>query len=155
MKVACLSGVIVIFALAGCVAVNPKLLTILNQSASLKGDLPANPLQWQVITSGVDQAHSNMFTLFGNRAAVQSARTSVGPYPRGSVLAMVTWREQDDARWFGARIPAQVRSVEFIDVTAGSYRVFEGEPLKEVIRPWSEVEKRATFLLSMRAAVMP
>ncbi|MGA7237229.1 MAG: hypothetical protein WBY44_16205 [Bryobacteraceae bacterium] len=40
-------------------------------------------------------------------------------YPIGAVLALVTWTKQEDDRWFGARIPAEVKSVEFVGVTAG------------------------------------
>ena len=34
--------------------------------ADLTGDLLVNPLEWPVITSGVDSRNSIMFTLFGN-----------------------------------------------------------------------------------------
>jgi hypothetical protein len=77
-----------------------------NDAAALGGDLPLDPLQWRVIGSIVDPATSTMSTLFGNEVAVQSARSGrIGRYPPGAVLALVTWTQQDDPHWFGARIP--------------------------------------------------
>jgi hypothetical protein len=128
-----------------------------NQAAALVGDLPANPLQWRVITSALNQRDATMYTVFGNDLAVQYARAhSQHEYPTGSVLALVTWKQQEDGRWFGGRIPAQPRSVEFVTVGAGpsySYEDFEGAPLKKV--DGHALNDRAAYLLSQRAAVMP
>jgi hypothetical protein len=109
--------------------------------APLADSLPVNPLQWRVITSGVDPHDSTMFTLFGKEG--------------GSALALVTWRQQEDSRWFGARIPAQVLSVELLDRPSNVYRVFKGSPLKETTDLKSRDAGRAAYLVSMRAAVMP
>jgi hypothetical protein len=99
-----------------------------------------------------------MFTLFGNEAAIQCSRTSMAQnYPDGSMLALVTWQQQEDSRWFGGKIPAQVKSVEFVDVRRPSnvYRVYDGDPLKETASLKSQADTRAAYLLSLRAAVMP
>src|ERR1700722_15251288 len=53
----------------GCAGDNPKTSATPNQSASLPGQLPANPLQWKVITSMADHADSTMSTLYGNDVA--------------------------------------------------------------------------------------
>src|SRR5580698_11212079 len=57
--------------LLGCTSTNPRVVTRFNESASLTGDLPANPLQWKIITSAIDKQDSTMYTLFGNDIAVQ------------------------------------------------------------------------------------
>lgn len=107
--------------MAGCATTNPRVVTRLNGGAALNGDLPLNPLRWQVITSGVDPRNATMFTLFGNDAAVRHARSSADTeYPESSVLALATWEQQEDSRWFGARIPARPMSVEFVDVRAAA-----------------------------------
>jgi hypothetical protein len=81
-----------LLALAGCSAPNPRVETRLNANAALTGDIPVDPLQWRVITSGVDPRNSTMFTLFGNDAAIQYSRISTARnYPGGAVLALVTW----------------------------------------------------------------
>jgi Cytochrome P460/Haem-binding domain len=135
-----------------------------NQGAELTGELPANPLEWRVIGSALDQQDSTMSTLFGNDLAVQYARTSAQHnYPAGSMLSLITWTEQDDPRWFGARIPATPKSVEFVTVRLDaehrplySYQDFEGSPLKKTqAQESSTPNERTAYLLAQPAAVMP
>lgn len=105
--------------------------------AALAGDLPFNPLHWNVITTFVNRTDSTMSTLFGNDAAVHYARThSQHEYPAGSALALVTWAQREDPRWFGGNIPATVKSVEFA-------------------KPGPAPSEREADLLSQRGAVMP
>jgi hypothetical protein len=144
---------------------NSRVATKLNQDASLVGaNLPLNPLGQKVITSWIDRQNSTMSTLYGNEAAVQYARThSEHEYPPGSVLALATWNEQEDERWFGGRIPGKPKSVEFVFLGTTPerrlsyvYQRFEGAPLKQVVTQQSLTPgDRASFLLSQRAAVMP
>lgn len=154
-----------VLAAAGCGSkVNPRVATTPNHAAALRGNLPADPLRWQVITSEIDTKQKTMSTLFGNDAAIAYARSHADAnYPAGAVLALATWSQQEDARWFGARIPAAPRSVEFVAVNSGSghktlykYSVYEGAPLalthsEDAATP----QGRAAYLLGQRAAVMP
>jgi hypothetical protein len=148
----------------GCSNDEPKISAAINQSALLVGALPANPLQWQVITSEIDKQNSTMSTLYGNDPAVRYARTNTQhEYPAGSTLSLVTWTQREDSRWFGARIPDGVKAVEFVFVgaTAGarpsySYQECEGTPLKKLSSEEGPTPSgRAAYLLSQRAAVMP
>jgi hypothetical protein len=148
----------------GCAKENPRVVTTLNQAAFLSGVLPANPLQWKVITSAIDHRDATMYTVFGNDRAVQYARTSTQhDYPDGAVIALVTWTQQEDSRWFGGSIPAAPKSVEFVTVSTGSnrqpaysYEEYAGAPLKKISTQQNLVpEGRAAYLLSQRAAVMP
>jgi hypothetical protein len=169
-------GLIVLssLALAACSSpVNPTLIATINSPASLAADhLPANPFDWQVITSFVDKAHSSMATLYGNDTAVQYARSNSGhEYPAGSQLALITWTQREDPRWFGANVPDHLQSVEFLAVSqalmpAGSaqpklvpsysYQRFEGSPLKSAASWNSTVpDSRASFLLSLQPSFFP
>ena len=150
--------------LLGCTSTNPRVVTRFNQSASLTGDLPANPLQWKIITSAIDKQDSTMYTLFGNDIAVQYARTNAQhDYPAGSILSLVTWTQQEDPRWFGGNIPSAPKSVEFVTVGASpdqkrtyTYQSFEGTPLKKVsTQDGLAPDSRAAYLIAQRAAVMP
>jgi hypothetical protein len=105
-----------------------------------------------------------MSTLYGNDAAVRYARSnSQQDYPAGSVLSLVTWAQREDERWFGARIPGQMKSVEFVSVAAGSdgkpaysYEIYEGAPLQKTSSSMGRAQgSRADYLLSQRASVMP
>lgn len=160
----------IVFALSalGCSGGGPTVSAEINNSASLPGDitraLPANPLQWKVITSEVNQQDQTMSTLYGNEVAVGYARANAQhAYPSGSVLSLVTWTQREDSRWFGAKIPDQVRSVEFVTVGAGpggrpsyAYQRYEGRPLERSSAQQGAIpNERAAYLLSQRAAVMP
>ena len=105
-----------------------------------------------------------MSILYGNEVAVRSARTTLEPdYRAGSVLAFVTWAPPEDPRWFGARIPGEVQTVEFVTITRGpenrptySYESYEGFPLsKSSASDGRLARQRGDFLLSLRAAMMP
>jgi hypothetical protein len=161
MKIICLAGAVLLWGAMGCSEQNVRVATTLNQGATLAGELPSNPLQGKVITSWIDKQSSTMSTLYGNDVAAHYARTNPElKYPAGSVLSVVTWSQQEDARWFGGKIPAKAKSVEFVVVGAGpaaySYQRYEGSPLKKVAgEEGAAPNDRAAYLLSQRAAVMP
>jgi hypothetical protein len=102
----------------GCSHRTPMERDLLNVDAALPAGLPVHPLEWRVITSSIDRQDHTMATLFGNDAAVTSARsaTSSVTYPRGSQLSLVTWMQKDDGHWFGARIPQRFVSLELVTV---------------------------------------
>ena len=164
MKRTYLMGVVLTLSILGCAGDEPKISATFNHSASLTGDLPANPLQWKVITSAVDAANSTMSTLYGDDLAVRYARANLRHnYPDGSVLSLVTWTQREDSRWFGAKIPGEAKSVEFVFVKVSddgrssySYQAYKGKPLKRVSAHESPTpNEREAYLLSQRAAVMP
>ncbi len=131
-------------------------------SRKFNASLPWNPLQGSVITSSFDRQSSTMSTLYGNDVAVQHSRMhSNSDYPPGSALSLVTWTQREDPRWFGANIPREVRSVEFLTRAAGDdrqpiyvYEKYEGSPLQRTLSEDGH-STRATYLLSLRASVMP
>jgi hypothetical protein len=150
--------------IAGCSSQQPKTVATLNRSAFLAGELPENPLQWRVIATLIDQSASSMSTLYGNGIAVDYARTHTQhDFPNGSTLSQVTWTQREDERWYGAKIPDHVKSVEFVFVKAAadghalySYQRYEGTPLKRVAAEEGLTpSEAASALLSQRAAVMP
>jgi hypothetical protein len=138
-----------------------------NENASLSAAqasaLPVNPLKWRIITSSIDPQSSTMSTLYGNDAAVQYARAnSKHDYPAGSQIALVTWTRRDDPRYFGAKIPDRLKSIEFVSVTELpgetkiSYEKFEGAPLAKTASDESvNPPTAAVALLNLRAAVLP
>ena len=153
----------IVFVLGACSTVNSRVATTVNARAALIGDLPADALAWRVITAGVDPDDNTMFTLLGNDAAIRYSRSnSAQQYPVGCVLALATWARQEDSRWFGAKFPAEVRSVEFVEIKKAEsgtplfqYRTYEGSPLREAQDPLKRPGDRAIYILSLRASVMP
>ncbi len=81
----------------------------------------------------------------------------------------LTWTQREDDRWFGAKIPDQVKSMEFAAVEGPDttksrgayerqydYEKYEGTPLRQVIQQRALApDDRMTALFSQRAAVMP
>ena len=159
-----LVGAVLLILLVGCSKPNSRIHTRLNHDAELSGELPYNPLQWDVISSILNPADHTLATISGNEQAVAYARHHAShEYPAGSVLAIITWSQQEDPRWFGGKIPGRVQSVEFLEMQAAlnheqtyRYSMYSGTPLKKSV---SIAEKfptsRSAFLLAQNAAVMP
>jgi hypothetical protein len=148
----------------GCSEPNVRVKTRLNRDAEVSGELPYNPLQWEVIASTLDHNDHTLATVLGNDRAIAYARkNATHAYPAGSVLSVITWSQQEDPRWFGGNIPGKVQSVEFLEVQSGPdgrgtylYSRYGGSPLRRLV---STEEKsptgRAAYILGQRAAVMP
>src|SRR5260370_518620 len=122
----------------------------MNELATLVGELPAKPLQGKVITSAVSPGDSTMSTLYGNDLAARCARTNLKhDYPSGAVLSLVTWSQREDSRWFGGKIPDQVKSVEFVFVgVAGDGRPSYSYQKYQTTR----LHRRSALALGARAA---
>ena len=149
--------------LVGCSEPNARVKTRLNRDAEVSGELPYNPLQWEVIASTLNHNDRTLATVLGNDRAIAYARkNATHAYPAGSVLSVITWSQEEDPRWFGGSIPGNVRSVEFLEVQSGQdrgtylYTLYGGSPLRKLV---STEEKfptgRAAYILGQRAAVMP
>lgn len=156
-------------AFSGCSSNNrvAPLAATINENASLSAAessaLPANPLKWRIITSSIDPQSSTMSTLYGNDIAIRYARSNTNhDYPPGSQIALVTWTRRDDPRYFGAKIPDHLKSIEFVSVdelpgeTKFTYEKFEGSPLAKTASDESATPSQsAQALLNQRAAVLP
>jgi hypothetical protein len=167
---ACVANALILSAaFSGCTGptrVAPLAATI-NEGASLSAAqsnaLPANPLKWRIITSSIDPQSSTMSTLYGNDIAIKYARSNTKhDYPPGSQIALVTWTRRDDPRYFGAKIPDHLKSIEFVTVTElpgetnFAYEKYEGTPLAKTASDESaKPSPSAQSLLGLRAAVLP
>jgi len=150
--------------LIGCSQPNARVTTRFNRDAEVSGELPYNPLQWEVISSTLNHNDDTLATVLGNDRAIAYARkNATHGYPAGSVLSVIIWSQEEDPRWFGGNIPGKVRSVEFLEVQSGQdrggtylYTLYGGSPLRKLV---STEEKsptgRAAYILGQRAAVMP
>ena len=164
MKTIHLLAAFVVLVLAGCSEKRATTDELFNQKASLPAGLPFNPLQWAVISVAIDKHEGTMSTLYGNDLAVTHARsTQAHAYPPGSVLSLVTWFQQDDKHWFGAEIPAQIKSIEFVQVESTPdgksslvYQDYEGTPLAPLPKEDDAMRRtRLAYILNEEASVMP
>jgi hypothetical protein len=150
--------------LIGCSEPNARVATRFNRDAEVSGELPYDPLQWEVIASTLNHNDHTLATVLGNDRAIAYARkNATHAYPAGSVLSVITWSQEEDPRWFGGNIPGKARSIEFLEVQSGPdgggtylYSLYGGSPLRKLV---STEEKsltgRAAYILGERAAVMP
>ncbi len=106
----------------------------------------------------VDPKNRTTATLYGNDAALQAVQTrrSAPAYPAGAVLALVTWAQRDDPHWFGARIPDQPVSVEFVQPGGRKpgYRRFSG-PTLSAEEGAANAGERTSFVLGLAPASLP
>ena len=163
MKTIQVLAVALLLLLIGCSQPNARVTTRFNRDAEVSGELPYNPLQWEVIASTLNHNDHTLATVLGNDRAIACTRkNATHAYPAGSVLSVIIWSQEEDPRWFGGNIPGKVRSVEFLEVQSGQdhgtylYTMHRGSPLRKLV---STEEKsptgRAAYILGQRAAVMP
>jgi Haem-binding domain len=83
------------------------------------------------------------------------------PAQQKTWLYEVAWSQQEDEHWFGAKVPTQVKSVEFIVVSSAasgelsySYDDYAAAPLAK-LPPQEDaaVKKRLRYILGQRASV--
>ena len=136
-----------------------------NNAASLPSTLPYQPLGWSTITMYVDRKNRTKAVLLGDDAAMSGAHQrggfGAGPptYPAGAVVALVTWAQRDDPHWFGARIPNQPLSTEFVEVGTTAqrnrYLCFDGPGLRHDDSAGNSATQRMQFILSLQPARLP
>jgi hypothetical protein len=131
-----------------------------NGAATLPASLPYQSLGWSPVTLYVDPNLHTMSALFRSSAA--PPRSSTAPasgYAAGTLLALVTWGQREDPHWFGARIPGDPSSVEFVQIGNGghaeNYRRYTGSKLTEIRTTQEAAARRIQFLLGLTPARVP
>ncbi|EAQ78522.1 hypothetical protein [Blastopirellula marina] len=158
------SLIFTLLVLVGCSSGSRRESPATNQAAALVGDLLENPLEWNAITTQIDRHRSYMSTLYGNDPALEHAMsTDDAKIPVDAKFALVTWRQQADPNWFGAKIPGKVKSVEMVYWSQQpgaeaelTYLQLDGSPLRPAtdLTP-SQADQRQRYITSLKAAVLP
>jgi hypothetical protein len=133
----------------------------LNEAASLPPSFDFSKLGLRVLASSVNRRQATMATLYGNDLARQTELGGNATAQPGEVLALVTWRQQADPNWFGARIPGKLQSLELLRTEPGStghpavtYQCFTGKDLT-LRADTLHQQERIAYLLAQKPAVMP
>lgn len=135
---------------------------LVNQEASLPASFDFNKLGLKVITSSINNKKQTMSTLYGNELAMKSAaegRTkAIQP---GEIMVLITWKQQEDDRWFGANIPGNLHSLELIKtvpVKGGkasvNYQLFDGDKLT-LNSDTLHNQESIKYIFDQRPSVMP
>jgi hypothetical protein len=154
-----LTGIVVM--LSACANNNDKLNAgALNTKASLPASLNFTSLGYKVITSSINKKLGTMSTLYGNKQALATAIAGTSDVKVGEEFALITWKQQDDDRWFGAKIPGDLQSVETIKTAdtgtgiAVNYKCFDGQALAPHTDTLKNAE-RIKYIFAQQPSVMP
>lgn len=117
-------------------------------------DKVINGPQQQLITSLIDNKRQTHTVLYGNDIAVQHARSGAeAPYPAGAVLRLATWSQQEDAHWFGAKIPERLQTVEVVKIGATTtYEQYKAPAWKPI--PATDHSDRINYITHLKASVI-
>jgi hypothetical protein len=133
----------------------------LNEAASLPPSFGFSKLGLRVLATVVNCRQATTATLYGNDLARQAALGGNAAAQPGVVLALLTWQQQPDPNWFGARIPGALQSLELLRTGPGAagqpvvrYQRFVGQHLAPQADTLHQ-RARIAYLLAQKPAVLP
>ncbi|WP_158797535.1 cytochrome P460 family protein [Pedobacter sp. L105] len=146
--------------LVSCSEKHPDGASLINKEASLPAAFNFSKMGLKVITSSINKKQGTMSTLYGNDLALNTAKAGRPAQP-GEVLALITWKQKDDDRWFGAKIPGKLQSMEMINTTAApgaaatvTYKHYDGDQM--ALNPDTLVnQERIKYIFDQKPSVMP
>ncbi|MCQ6958591.1 hypothetical protein [Mucilaginibacter aquariorum] len=133
---------------------------LINQKASLPESFRLSELHQKVITSFINNRKHTTSILYGNKVVHSILGADRANGNSGESFTLVTWQQQDDAHWFGARIPGDLISAETLTVadsnsqTIYHYQKFKGKELTKLADTTGNAD-RVRFILSKKASIMP
>jgi len=136
---------------------NPDLL--INDKASLPASFKLSELHQKVITSFINKKDSTMAILYGNEEAGKIAGKGAQTGVSNASFTLVTWHQQDDPHWFGARIPGDLISVETLHTGSSEnksvdYQKYSGKNLVKLADTVGSTS-RIHFILSQNPSITP
>jgi hypothetical protein len=137
-----------------------KPVELYNTKAALPSSPKYNLDGLKVITSFVNKTKGTASTLYGNDQALKSAIDGNKTVVANEVFTLVTWTQQEDDHWFGAKIPSDVESVEVIKTVpsgnsvAVNYEQLEGKQLALKTDTIGQAE-RIKYILGQKPSVLP
>lgn len=113
----------------------------------------------KTITTFINAQNHTTSTLYGNKEAYESLLNSDSVNNK-KILVLITWKQQDEPKWFGAKIPGSLISIEtlktdtnFKDKRNISYGLLPGGNSHDG-KP-DQADKRINDILALQPAVMP
>ena len=77
--------------------------------------LPAGYKDWRVISSSHRTDNNSLRVILGNDTAIKAARAGkTNPWPDGSILAKLVWKDRKDENWEAATVPGKFVHAEFM-----------------------------------------
>ena len=132
----------------------------INAKASLPYSAKFSTTGLKVITSFIDKKAGTMSTLYGNEPALQKATSLNQSMVSDASFTLVTWKQQPDEHWFGAKIPGDLQLVEVLKTNSSgdnlvlNYQRYEGKTFV-LNSDTLHNSERIKFILDQRPSVMP
>jgi hypothetical protein len=133
---------------------------LVNDKAALPAAFQFDTLGLKVMASFINKKSGTMSTLYANPLALNNAIRGDKDHRAGEVFALVTWSQQADDHWFGAKIPGDLQCIELVKTTNGakgnsiSYNRYIG---KSIIADKDTLNRqdRIKYIFDQQPSVMP
>lgn len=159
MKMPLYAIAIMMFMLASCSTRTP-VSQLENKEAAVPAAFNLSGSGLKVITSFINKKLGTTSTLYGNALALTDATNGQAGTRPGERFTLVTWQQQEDEHWFGARIPGKLQAVETLETalaghaTKVTYHQFKGKAMQTTQDTLHNAE-RINLILAQKPAVMP
>ncbi len=112
-------AIIVVFTVITGVAVSSKI----NVSPAPNGiTLPDGYKNWRLISSSHRTDNNTLRVILGNDKSIEAARNGqTNPWPDGSILAKLVWKDSAHQKWPTATIPGNFVHAEFMIKDTGKF----------------------------------
>ena len=85
--------------------------------------IPSDYRDWQTIAVSHRDDNKTLRVILGNPIAIKAAREGdTQPWPKGSILAKLVWKDRQDEHWSAATVPGKFVHAEFMFKDAEKYR---------------------------------
>lgn len=148
-----------LFLLTAC-SNNTNTADLLNQKATIPASYNFSQKGLKVIASFINKKEHTMSTLYGNELALKVTQSG-GNKVSGEEFTLVTWNQQDDDHWFGAKIPSNLKSIEVVKTVpvnqnsiAVNYNCYEGQTLT-LSTDTAHNQQRIKYIFDQKPSVLP
>ena len=135
-------------------------IQLINNQAGLPANFNFNRLGLKVMAAFLNKKAASISILYANPIALNNAIKATGLQVPGGVFALITWKKQVDAHWFGANIPGALQCVELIKINKEkkglsiAYQKFSGRHLVAVSDTLGQ-NARVNYIINKQPSVMP
>ncbi len=78
-------------------------------------EIPKDYKNWQIIAPSHRTDNNTIRVILGNNTAIRAARgKSINPWPEGTILAKIVWKDQTHKKWPAAQLPGKFVHAEFM-----------------------------------------
>lgn len=132
----------------------------INVPASLPEDFQFEKMGLKTIGATINPEAGTNGILYGNNNALTSLKNPALSIKGEKILTLVTWKQRDDPRWFGAKSPYDFLMIEVLKTNNSfnenqkiTYELIKGKTF--TTHHETDTGKRIQLITAIRPAVMP